>query len=203
MLLCVNTRFASFWPIVHMDPVNALFWNVISGWKNLKTLPLCSRLDSKYAYLAYRWHHRATPQPLALDLLTLEHLITTTTMVDYTLVFVPQKILSLLGLLGQNIMLLYHYTEQKMNMDNRLAIFIFFVSCSVSPSTVCLYTVCKLYAQSLLLCFWWISRATYRPGIWTTACWVISNGSIWKQIFLKRCQERRGKKIIFVRVDMA
>ena len=30
--------FASFWPIIHMDPVNALpvnalFWNLVSGWK--------------------------------------------------------------------------------------------------------------------------------------------------------------------------
>ena len=24
MLLCVSTHFASFWPIVHMDPVNAV-----------------------------------------------------------------------------------------------------------------------------------------------------------------------------------
>ena len=36
--------------------------------------------------------------------------------------------------------------------------------CLVSPSTVCLYTARKLYAQapSLLLCFGWISSATYR-----------------------------------------
>ena len=35
---CVNARFALFWPIIHMDPVNAvpvnkLFWNLVSGWK--------------------------------------------------------------------------------------------------------------------------------------------------------------------------
>ena len=54
------------------------------------------------------------------------------------LVFVlPQKMLSPLGLLEQNIMLLYHKAEQKRIMDNRLAIFIFFLFSSVSPSTVC------------------------------------------------------------------
>ena len=29
MLLCVNTRFASFWPIIHMDPVNAVPVNAL------------------------------------------------------------------------------------------------------------------------------------------------------------------------------
>ena len=42
-------------------------------------------------------------------------------MVDYMLVFMLQKILSLSGLQGQNIMLLCHYTERKRIMDNRLA----------------------------------------------------------------------------------
>ena len=123
--------------------------------------------------------------------LLLWRLVTTkTTMEDYMLVFMPHKILSLLGLQGQNIMLLCHYIEQKRIMDNLLAIFVFFLLCLVSPSTVCLYTVCKLYAHapSLLLRFWGISRATYRPGIWTTEHWVVYNGSIWTQIFLKQCQ---------------
>ena len=106
--LCKLTCFASFWPIVHMDPVNAvsvntLFWNLVSGWKNMKTPPLRSRVDSESAFFAYRWRHRPTFRPLAFDLLTPRHLITTattTTMVDYMLVFVPQKILSLLRLIG-------------------------------------------------------------------------------------------------------
>ena len=29
-LLCKHTCFASFWPIVQMDPVNALFWFLFS-----------------------------------------------------------------------------------------------------------------------------------------------------------------------------
>ena len=87
---------------VNAVPVNALFWNLVS-----KMPPLRSRLDSESAYFVYRWRHRPTPRPLAFDLLTTQRLITTTTtttttaMVDYMLVFVLQKILSLLGLLGQ------------------------------------------------------------------------------------------------------
>ena len=102
---------------------------------------------SENAALAFRvdtGHHRPTPQPQAFDLLTLQRLIiTTTTMVDYMLVFVPQKISSLLGLLGQNIFLLCHYAEWKRNLDKRLAIF--FLLCLVSPSTVCLYPVRKRF----------------------------------------------------------
>ena len=57
--------------IVHMDPVNALCWNLVSGWKNLKTPPLRSRVDGESAYFAYLWLHRPTPRPLAFDLLVL------------------------------------------------------------------------------------------------------------------------------------
>ena len=73
-------------------------------------------------------------------------------MADYMLVFVPQKILSPLGILGQNIMLLCQYAERKSIVDNQLAIFIIFLFCF---SFYCLYTVRKLYvhAPSLLLHF--------------------------------------------------
>ena len=37
----------------------------------------------------------------------------------------------------------------------------------------------------------------YRPEIWTKASWVVYNGSIWTQVFLKRCQGRQGKKQSF------
>ena len=148
-LLCVNASFASFWPI----SVNAPFWNLVSGWKNPKTLPLCSLVYGESAYFAYQWRHRPAPRPLAFDLLHPRRLITTTTktIADYMLVFVLQKILSLFGLRGQNILLLCH------------DIFVFFLY-SVSSSTVCLYTARKLYvhAPSLLLCFWWIWSVTYR-----------------------------------------
>ena len=124
-------------------------------------------LDSESAYFAYRWRHRPIPRPLAFNLLTPLCLITTTTtttpMAEYMLAFVLQKVLSLLGLLGQNIILLCHYAEQNRRMDNHIRHIV----------------------------FWWISSTTYRPGIWTTACWVIYNGSIWMQIFLKWCQGRK------------
>ena len=64
--------------------------------------------------------HPSTPRRL---------MTTTTTMADYML----QKILSLSGLLWQNILLLCHYAERKRIMDDRLAISIFFLLCSVSP----------------------------------------------------------------------
>ena len=62
--------------------------------------------------------------------------------------------------------------------------------------TVSLYTVRKLYAHapSLLLCFWWISSTTYRPGTWTMVFWVLNSGSVWTQIFLKWCRGRQRKK---------
>ena len=56
-------------------------------------------------------------------------------------------------------------------MDDWRAIFVFLL-CSVSSSTVCLYTACKLYAHapSLLLHFGWISSTTHSPGIWSKEC---------------------------------
>ena len=84
------------------------------------------------------------PSTSSLRPLTPRRLITatttTTTMVDHMLVLVLQKIFSLSELLEQNILLLCHYAEQKRIMDNPLAIFVCFFLCSVSSSTVCLYT---------------------------------------------------------------
>ena len=97
-----HTRFASSWPIINTDPVNAapenaLFWNWPQGWKIWKRRPLRFRVDNESAYFLKRWRHRRTPPPLAFDLLMLRRLITTptTTTADYMFVFVPQKILSL------------------------------------------------------------------------------------------------------------
>ena len=58
---------------------------------------LRSRLDSKSTYFVYWWCHHPAPWPLAFNLLTPRRLITTTTttVADYMLVFVLQKILSL------------------------------------------------------------------------------------------------------------
>ena len=151
------------------------------------------------------WHHRPTPQPLAFNLLTPQRLIiTTTTMADYMFVFGLQKILSLSELLGQNILLLCHYVEWKRIMDNRIRHIVFFFLCSVSPSTVSLCTAHKLYAHppSLLLWFGWISRATYRPGIWIKAYWVVYNESVWTKHSWNDAEEDEGKKIVVVHVDM-
>ena len=80
-----------------------------------------------------------------------------------------------------------------------LAIVVFFLLCLVSPSTVCLFTACKLHAHalSLLLCLWWMSSATYRPGRWTTAFWIVFSGSVWTQIFLKRSSRKTEEKDCF------
>ena len=50
--------FASFWPIVHTNPVNAshengVFWNQVPGWINSETHPLSVRLDGQNAYLRF------------------------------------------------------------------------------------------------------------------------------------------------------
>ena len=131
-------------------------------------------------------------------------LITTTTpMADYMLVIVPQKILSLFcNLLTLRLSVSHSSSSTSLSNDSRflaLAIFIFFFLCSVSPSTVCLFTARKLYAHapSPLLHFWWMSCATYRPGIGTTAFAVVFSGSLWTQIFLKWCRGRRRKKRLF------
>ena len=111
-----RTRSASFWLIVHMDPVNACFWNLVSGWKNPKTPLLCSHVDGESRYFTYRWRHCPASRLLAFDRGTPRRLITTTTttttMADYMLVLVLQKILRLSGLLVQNILLLCHYAER-------------------------------------------------------------------------------------------
>ena len=187
-LLCVNAHVLHHFG--HMDPVNALFWNLVSGCKNPKTLPLHSRVDGESTYFAYRWHHRPVPRLLAFDLLTPRRLITTTTTTtttttDYMLVFVQQKILRLSGLLGQNITLLYHYAERKRIMDKRLAIFVFFFFFFYSAQALCF----------LLLRFWWVPSTTYRLKYELQQ--VVINGSVWTQIFLKRYQGRWGKKDCF------
>ena len=99
-----------------------------------------------------------SPSP-HLDLLTPQRLITSTTMADYMLMFVLQKILSLSGLLGQNILLLCHNAERKRIMDKR------HFRLLLAGFGFCLYTARKLYAHapSLLLRFWLISSATCRP----------------------------------------
>ena len=91
--------FALFWPIVHVDPVNTLFLNLVSGWKNWKCHPCALGWTANLYTLCI---DEAIGPPL--DLWTPQRLITTTrttTMADYMLVFMLQKIWSLLELLGK------------------------------------------------------------------------------------------------------
>ena len=120
------TRFASFWLTIHTDPENAVpentrCWKRVSGWRNPKTQPSHFHVDGESAFFPKRWRHRhrPTPRPLASDLWTLRRL-TTTMAADNMLVLILQQILSLLGLLRQNITLLCHYVEQKRILDNRI-----------------------------------------------------------------------------------
>ena len=131
-----------------IDLANLQHGSLVSGWKTPYTLPLRSRVDSESTFFANRWHHRPTHRPLAFDLFTLQCLITTTTtMADYILVFMLQKISSQLGLLTQNIMLLCHYTEHKRIVDNRQASFVWFLLLL----TVCIQ--CASFMHMLLLLF--------------------------------------------------
>ena len=172
-----------------MDPVNTLFWNLVSWWKNLKTPPLYSCADNKSAYLL-RIDDAIVP-PLAFNLFTPRRLIRTTTMADYMLVFVLQKILSLLRQKYSAPLPLrwakkgLWMTDLPFSSSSCCVQFLFQLSV--------LYTARKLcaHAPSLLL------REFQAPpkGTWTTTCWVVYNGSIWTQIFLERCRGRqRGKK---------
>ena len=142
------------------------------------------KFESAALAFSFGQRHRPTPRPLAFDLLTPWRLITTITMADYMLVFVLQKILSLLGLLGQNIMLLCHYAEQKRIMDNRIRHLI------LDPARSAFSFYCLFVYSVQALCSCSVSSpflVTYRPGIWTKVCWVVYYESIWMQIFLKRC----------------
>ena len=112
-----NGRCVSF----ESGPKMHFFENGSQGGEIPKTQPSRFHVDSVSTYFPKRWRYRPTPRPLASDLWTPQHLTTTTTMAaDNMLVLVLQQILSLLGLLGQNIMLLCHYARQKRILDNRI-----------------------------------------------------------------------------------
>ena len=172
-----------------MDPVNTLFWNLVSGWKNLQTLPpVAFSCGQRICILCVS----VTPSPTSIQ--PLNPATSRNNNNNYG---------------GLHACVRAAEDTEPTSPCSRVwvaaadsgflaqAIFVFFfLLCSVSSSTVCLNTEWKLYAHapSLLLCFWWISSTTYRPGTWTTVCWVIYNGSVWTQIFLKWCWGRRGRK---------
>ena len=105
-------------------PENAIFWKRVSWWKTQRTQPSRFRVDSESAYFLKRWRHRPTPRPLVSDLWIPQRLITTTTTTTTMMDY----------------MLVF-----------MLAIFIFSLLCSVSPSTICLFTERKLSMRALSL----------------------------------------------------
>ena len=141
--------------IVLADCPNSLQMNPVNAeWKNPKTLPLPSCLDSESAYFAYQWHHRPTPWPLAFDLFApatshnnnnnngrlhdcvhaAEDIKVTTRLVvecesqqQFDLIIGPHK------------RFWFPWTSHFHPL---------FVVYLVSPSTVCLYTVRKLYMHA-------------------------------------------------------
>ena len=43
-----------------MDPLNALFWNLVSAWKKFENAALAFSLDGESTYFAFWWCHRPT-----------------------------------------------------------------------------------------------------------------------------------------------
>ena len=81
-----------------------------------------------------------------------------------------------------------------------VAIFIFFLLCSVSPSTVCLFTARKLseHAPCLLLHLWWMSSATYRLEYELQR---FRSFSVDANILETMARKTENKKIVFARLD--
>ena len=166
-----------------MDPVNALFWNLVWGWKKLENAALASSFGQRI----HNSPHPSTSRLRPLNPATSHNNNNNNNGGPHACVRAAEDSRS------SSLTSLSVHT----NDSGVLALAFVFLLCSVSFSTVCLYTARKLYAHAPSLHFWWISSATYRPGIWTKACWIVNNGSIWTQIFLKRCQGRQGKKRLF------
>ena len=160
--------------------------------KKLKMPPVHSRVDSEPVYVMYRWSHRPAPRPL--NPATSHNNNKNNNNGGLHACVHAAEDMEPIRVTRQNTLLLCHYAEWKS--------MIVFLLCSVSPSTVCLYTAHKLYAHAPSLLLHFQSNSTPRPGIWTKACWVVYNRSVWMQIYLKRRSGRRRKIIVLVRVFM-
>ena len=137
----------------------------------------------------------SSPHPSSVTSCNLWRRLITTTMADYMVVFLLEKILCLLGLLSQNIMLLCHHAEQKRLRHRQLHsdCFLLLFICIQRSSFLCML-------PPLPLRFRWISKknsATYTPGTWSSVFESYWDGSVWTQMFLKRCQGKRRKKRSF------
>ena len=145
----------------------------------------------------YRWRHCPTPWPLASDLWTLQCLITTTTTVaDYCLCSCFLQLTCIVFECESQQQFDLIIASHKQFWFPCTSHFHLPLLCSVSPSTVCLHTARKLnaHAPPLLLCFWWISSTTYRPGIWTTATVWDPFGRKYSRNDAKERGKDRGKK---------
>ena len=171
--VCKRTCFASFWPIVHMDPVNALFWNLVSGWKNPKTLPWRSCVDSESAYFVYQWHHRPKPSTSSLQTATSHnnnngrlhacvHAAEDTEPIRVTRAkyYAPLPLRWAKGLLTSS------------------------SSCCVSVWFLLLLSVCIKCASFMRMLRHFFSAFVF-------------NGSVWTQIFLNRCQKKTRENDCF------
>ena len=145
-------------------------------------------------------------RPLAFDLWTPRRLITTatttTTMAGNMLVLVLQKILIRVTRAKYSAALLLRWAEKVYGWLTRhfllLLVFGLFFYCLFVYSMQALCT-CSISSSLFLVNF----KRHLQTRMWTTACWVVYNGSIRTQISLKRCRGRwrEKKKVILVHVD--
>ena len=122
-------------------------------------------------------------------------------MVDFMLVFVLEKILSVLGLLGQNIMLLCQYAEQKSIMDNQLAIFIVWFLLLLS---VCIQRASFMHMLHLFFSIFGEFQAppigwNMNYSVLSRFQWIRLDANILETMPRKTEEE----KIVLVRVNMA
>ena len=164
-LFCENASFATFWPTVHTDPENAtpdngLFWKRVSGWKNPKTQPLfsCGQRIRILSETMMPWPH---PSTSSLDLWTPRLLITTTTMVDYMLVFCHRRYWAFLATNSP----CECESQQQFDLINGPHKWFWFPCTSHFHLLLLVFSFsfyCLSVYSAQALC------ATYRPGIWST-----------------------------------
>ena len=187
-----------------MDPVNTLFWNLVSGWKNPKTPPLCSRVDGKSVYFLYRWRHRSTSSLRPLNPATSHNNSNNNNNNggQHACVGAAEDIEPIRVTRAKySAALLLRWAEKVYGWLTRhfllLLVFGLFFYCLFVYSMQALCT-CSISSSLFLVNF----KRHLQTRMWTTACWVVYNGSIRTQISLKRCRGRwREKKVILVHVD--
>ena len=190
-----------------MDPVNAmtmnaLFWNLVSGWKNPQTSVISCLLV---------W--TANPHSLCIDDASPHSSTSSLQPLNPVMshnnndnngelhagVCAAEDI-EPNRFTRANILLLCYYAEDYGQPTSHFHLLL--VVFGFSFYCLFVYSV-QVLCGNRLSSFWLISSATYRPGIWTTACWVVYSGSFGCKYSWNDAMEDRGKKIVLVRVDMA